>query len=128
STLQATVSSEPDLFWACRGGGGGSFGIATQFVLRIFALTNVLVFGVSWKVPQSHAAGIFSAWQTWAPNAPNSITSIMKLGPAGNGLISMRWDNQSAPRPSCARNCIRLSLWRHHLLRLKSRASAFWTG
>ena len=50
STLQATATSEPDLFWACRGGGGGSFGIATQFVLSIFALTNVLVFGVSWKL------------------------------------------------------------------------------
>ena len=104
STLQATVSSEPDLFWACRGGGGGSFGIATQFVLRIFALTNVLVFGVSWKLRQSHAAGIFSAWQTWAPNAPNSITSIMKLGPAGNGLISMRCIGQSIGSEAELRN------------------------
>jgi hypothetical protein len=104
STLQATVSSEPDLFWACRGGGGGSFGIATQFVLRIFPLTNVLVFGVSWKLRQSHAAGIFSAWQTWAPNAPNSITSIMKLGPAGNGLISMRCIGQSIGSEAELRN------------------------
>jgi FAD binding domain/Berberine and berberine like len=95
STLQATASSEPDLLWACRGGGGGSFGVATQFVLGIFALTNVLVFGVSWKLRQSHAAGIFNAWQTWAPNAPGAITSIMKLGPAGNGLISMRCIGQS---------------------------------
>ena len=39
STLQATANSEPDLFWACRGGGGGSFGIATQFTLNIFSLT-----------------------------------------------------------------------------------------
>ena len=70
STLQTTVSSEPDLFWACRGGGGGSFGIATQFMLSIFALTNVLVFGVSWKLPQSHAAGIFSAWQTGRRTLP----------------------------------------------------------
>jgi FAD/FMN-containing dehydrogenase len=75
-TLQPTATSEPDLFWACRGGGGGSFGIATQFVLRIFSLANVLVFGVSWKLRQSHAARIFNAWQTWAPSAPNSITSI----------------------------------------------------
>jgi FAD binding domain len=48
STLKATATSEPDLFWACRGGGGGSFCIATQFVLRIFPLSDVLVFGVSW--------------------------------------------------------------------------------
>jgi hypothetical protein len=61
STLQASTTSEPDLFWACRGGGGGSFGIATQFVLRIFPLTDVLVYGVSWKLRRSHAAGIFSA-------------------------------------------------------------------
>jgi FAD binding domain/Berberine and berberine like len=95
STLHATATSEPDLFWACRGGGGGSFGIATQFVLRIFPLTDVLVYGISWKLRRSHAAGIFSAWQTWAPNAPNSITSIMKIGPAANGLISMRCIGQS---------------------------------
>ena len=104
STLQATASSEPDLFWACRGGGGGSFGIATQLVLSIFALTNVLVFGVSWKLSQSHAAGIFNAWQTWAPNAPNSITSIMKLGPAGNGLISLRCIGQSIGSEAELRN------------------------
>jgi FAD/FMN-containing dehydrogenase len=95
NTLQATATSEPALFWACRGGGGGSFGIATRFVLRIFPLTDVLVFGVSWKLRQSHAAGIFGAWQSWAPNAPDSITSIMKLGPAGNGRISMRCIGQS---------------------------------
>jgi hypothetical protein len=104
STLQATASSEPDLFWACRGGGGGSFGIATQFVLSIFTLTNVLVFGVSWRLSQSHAAGIFNAWQTWAPNAPSSITSIMKLGPAGNGLISLRCIGQSIGSEAELRN------------------------
>jgi FAD binding domain/Berberine and berberine like len=95
NVLQTTANSDPDLFWACRGGGGGSFGVATQFVLRIFPLTNVLVFGISWKLHQSQAAGIFNAWQTWAPNAPNSITSIMKVGPGANGLISMRCIGQS---------------------------------
>jgi hypothetical protein len=95
TTLQATATSEADLFWACRGGGGGSFGIATQFVLSIFPLGNVLVFGISWLLSQSKAARVFSAWQSWAPNAPNSITSIMKVGPGGNGLISMRCIGQS---------------------------------
>jgi FAD/FMN-containing dehydrogenase len=95
STLQATASSEPDLFWACRGGGGGSFGVATQFALRIFPLANVFVFGISWKLQQTAAARIFSAWQSWAPNAPNSITSIMKVGSGGNGLISTRCIGQS---------------------------------
>ena len=37
-TLQASATSEPDLFWACRGGGGGSFGVATEFKIGVFAL------------------------------------------------------------------------------------------
>jgi FAD/FMN-containing dehydrogenase len=95
TTLQATATSQSDLFWACRGGGGGSFGIATQFVFRIFPLSSLLAFGISWKLHQSHAARIFGAWQTWAPGAPDSITAIMKVGPGGNGLISMRCIGQS---------------------------------
>jgi len=94
-TLQANANSEPDLYWACRGGGGGSFGVATEFKLNVFPLGNALVFGVSWKLSQAHAAQLFAAWQGWAPNAPATITSIMKAGPAGSGLISMRCIGQS---------------------------------
>jgi FAD/FMN-containing dehydrogenase len=94
-TLQANATSEPDLYWACRGGGGGSFGIATEFTLNAFSLNNALVFGVSWTLSPANAAKIFAAWQTWAPNAPNTITSIMKVGSAGKGVISMRCIGQS---------------------------------
>ena len=93
--LQANATSEPDLFWACRGGGGGSFGVATQFTIQTFALATALVFGVSWKLSQTHAARLFAAWQNWAPNAPRTITSIMKVGPAGGGKITMRCIGQS---------------------------------
>src|SRR5256886_8280476 len=81
-TLQASATSEPDLFWACRGGGGGSFGIATEFRIGVFPLATVRVFGVSWNLSQSHAARLFAAWQAWAPNAPSTITSIMNVRPA----------------------------------------------
>src|SRR5262249_36489287 len=67
--LQANATTNADLFWACRGGGGGSFGVATQFVLNVFPLATALVFGVSWILSQAHAARMFAAWQAWAPNA-----------------------------------------------------------
>jgi len=35
-TLKASAVSEPNLYWACRGGGGGSFGVATEFKIRCF--------------------------------------------------------------------------------------------
>ena len=59
TTLEATATSEPDLFWACRGGGGGIFGIATQFVLRIFPLSDVLLFGVSWLLLSTEGGARF---------------------------------------------------------------------
>jgi FAD/FMN-containing dehydrogenase len=93
--LTANADSEPDLFWACRGGGGGSFGIATEFKLHVFPLASALVFGVSWKLTQTQAAKLFAAWAAWAPNAPANITPIMKVGSAGGGAITMRCIGQS---------------------------------
>jgi FAD/FMN-containing dehydrogenase len=106
-TLVANAASEPDLYWACRGGGGGSFGIATEFKLDVFKLAGALVFGVSWKLSRSHAAQLFAAWQAWAPNAPSTITSIMKVGPAGGGLITMRCIGQSVGSESELRSQLR---------------------
>jgi hypothetical protein len=100
---QAAAATESDLFWACRGGGGGSFGIATQFTIQVFPLSSALVFGVSWKLSRAHAAQLFAAWQNWAPNAPATITSIMKVGPAGGGLVSMRCIGQSVGSESALR-------------------------
>src|SRR5258708_7085265 len=106
-TRQASATSEPDLFWACRGGGGGSFGVATEFVIRALPLQTALVFGVSWNLSQSHAVRMFAAWQAWAPDAPSTITSIMKVGPAGNGLITMRCIGQSVGTETELRNQLR---------------------
>src|SRR5271156_3684216 len=36
--VRATEHSNSDLLWACRGGGGGNFGIATSYTLRLHAL------------------------------------------------------------------------------------------
>jgi FAD/FMN-containing dehydrogenase len=105
--LRASATSNADLYWACRGGGGGSFGIATQFTMRVFPLANVRVFGVSWKLSEPHAARIFAAWQAWAPAAADTITSIMKVGPAGQGMIALRCIGQSVGTESELRNELR---------------------
>jgi FAD/FMN-containing dehydrogenase len=37
------------LFWACRGGGGGNFGINTSFSMQTFPVGNLTVFKLSWN-------------------------------------------------------------------------------
>jgi hypothetical protein len=102
--LTANATSEPDLYWACRGGGGGSFGIATEYRIGVFPLASAIVFGVSWTLSQAKAAALFAAWQAWAPNAPSTITSIMRVGPNGSGTIMLRCIGQSVGTETELRN------------------------
>ena len=91
----ANATSEPDLYWACRGGGGGSFGIATEFKLHVFPLKSALVFGVTWTLSQAAATKLFAAWQAWAPDAPDNITSIMKVQSTSGSKVTLRCIGQS---------------------------------
>ncbi|NJM29432.1 MAG: FAD-binding oxidoreductase [Rhizobiales bacterium] len=96
----ADAVNNSDLFWACKGGGGGSFGVATGFKFRIHELTHVRTFRIGWKFPntgagRTRAAQVFDAWQKWAPSAPRNITAIMKVQKASDGQLSLRVIGQS---------------------------------
>jgi FAD/FMN-containing dehydrogenase len=67
----------PDLYWACRGGGGGNFGIATSFRFRAHPVGDVATFFVSW--PWAEAAQVVEAWQRWAPHARDELFSVLTL-------------------------------------------------
>jgi FAD/FMN-containing dehydrogenase len=92
--------NQPDLYWAARGGGGGSFYIATRFTFRIHPISTVRTFKVAWKFPATasglaHTAQVFGAWQQWAPSAPTSISSVMRISRAGDGRLSLDVIGQS---------------------------------
>ncbi len=68
----------PDLLWALRGGGGGNFGVVTQFTFKIRPLPqSASDFFVTY--PWSEASDAIAAWQAWAPHAPDQFTSIFHL-------------------------------------------------
>ena len=67
-----------DLYWACRGGGGGNFGIATSFRFRVHPVGTVTTFVVDWA--WSDAARAVGAWQRWAPGAPDGLFSVLSVG------------------------------------------------
>jgi FAD/FMN-containing dehydrogenase len=71
--LTCSADEHADLFWACRGGGGGNFGVATSLTFRTHPLATLTLFFVHW--PWSAAADVIAAWQGWAPHAPDELWS-----------------------------------------------------
>lgn len=108
--VEADQRQQPDLFWACRGGGGGSFGAATSFRFKLHPVGQVVVFGVTWSLNAARAAKIVKAWQAWAPHAPNAITSILKIGKASDGSINAHCAGQSVGSMSQVRQELKVLL------------------
>ncbi len=71
------TATNPDLYWACRGGGGGNFGAVTSFVLRAHPAPTVSAFGLQWA--WSAAPEVVPAWIAWAPHAPDALWSNCSL-------------------------------------------------
>ena len=83
SILDADASHHGDLYWACRGGGGGNFGVATSMTFRTHRLARLVLFFLSWPWPQ--AARVVDGWQSWAPHAPDALWSNLHLSAAPGG-------------------------------------------
>jgi FAD/FMN-containing dehydrogenase len=93
--VQADAQQNADLFWACRGGGGGSFGVATGYRLRLLKVATVLTFNIRLSLSVARAVAIMKEWQAWAPHAPQTIDSNFVIQKGTNGTIEVRCGGQS---------------------------------
>jgi FAD/FMN-containing dehydrogenase len=108
--VEADQRRQPDLFWACRGGGGGSFGAATNLRFKLHPARQVIVFGATWSLDAARAAKIMKAWQAWAPHAPNAVTSILKIAKGADGSINAHCAGQSLGSMSQVRQELKVLL------------------
>ncbi len=79
--VRADACTEPDLFWALRGG-GGSFGVVTAIELRLFPITEVYAGLLWWPAgPGTEtAAEVLQAWRQLTQSAlPEEFTTSARL-------------------------------------------------
>ena len=81
SVVQCDADREPDLFWAIRGG-GGNFGIVTQFSFRCHPLTNVLAGPVMYDLEDTHEVmGWYREFMPAQPEHLGGFVSLMSVPP-----------------------------------------------
>lgn len=74
--LQASAVSNPDLFWAIRGG-GGNFGIVTAFEFQLHPLSSV--HGGVLLYPRSMAIPLLRRYRDVTASAPDELTAYAAL-------------------------------------------------
>ncbi|MBK8902611.1 MAG: FAD-binding oxidoreductase [Anaerolineaceae bacterium] len=72
----ASEDENPDLFWGLRGG-GGSLGIVTSLIIRLFPVTEVYAGNLFY--PASMAQEVFRRYRDWIADAPDELTSSVLI-------------------------------------------------
>jgi FAD/FMN-containing dehydrogenase len=78
---QVSASSEPDLFWALRGG-GGNFGVVTSFELQLHPVGPELYAGLVFY-PFAQAHQVLRAWRDYTASTPDelSVWAVLRKAP-----------------------------------------------
>ena len=88
---RAGPGRDEDLYWACRGGGGGNFGVVTSFGFRARPVPDAItLFTLEW--PWGAADSVLDAWLRWIPTAPDELWANCQLfssGTVGGGLVKV---------------------------------------
>lgn len=75
--VRCSSSQNSDLFWACRGGAGGTFGVVTSLTFRTRPIAQVATWGATW--PWKRAGSVIDAWLRWVPSAPDEMWGSVHL-------------------------------------------------
>ncbi len=74
--VRADADTEPELFWAVRGG-GGSFGIVTAIELALLPIAEVYAGAMFW--PIERATEVLTAYAAWADALPDEVSTAGRV-------------------------------------------------
>jgi FAD/FMN-containing dehydrogenase len=76
SRVTASADENPDLFWAIRGG-GGNFGVVTEFTFVAHPLETVVGGPTFWAIED--ADELLAAYREWLPSAPRNVSGFFNF-------------------------------------------------
>lgn len=79
--IVANEQCNSDLFWACRGGGGGNFGVIVSMTFKLpLKVDKVTFVEIYWPTASSEIQQLFlEKWQKWLVNLDHRITLGVSL-------------------------------------------------
>ncbi|KJZ78756.1 hypothetical protein HIM_02147 [Hirsutella minnesotensis 3608] len=77
-TVQASPTENPDLFWAIRGGGGGSYGIVVEWMLKLSQFPRSSMVLLRWNEPATRV-DLAARFFDWAPRADARFTASINV-------------------------------------------------
>ncbi|HEY2498851.1 MAG TPA: FAD-binding oxidoreductase [Candidatus Angelobacter sp.] len=81
SIVRATAKENPDLFWALRGG-GGNFGVVTEFEVKLHPLTSVVL--IEGLAQGNRIRRLLEYWRDFMAEAPHDLKWNINLQLAPN--------------------------------------------
>ena len=76
SVVEAGPDTEPDLFWALRGGKGG-LGVVTRLDLELVPLRTLYAGSLTFDAP--HVEEVLRGWAAWTATAPDDVTTSVAV-------------------------------------------------
>ncbi|MGE5747551.1 MAG: FAD-binding oxidoreductase, partial [Solirubrobacterales bacterium] len=76
SVVRADKDTNPELFWALRGG-GGSFGVVTALEFKLYPIETAYAGMLVWD--QKDAEKVLRRWAEWSVGAPDEVTTSFRL-------------------------------------------------
>jgi FAD/FMN-containing dehydrogenase len=73
SKVKASADENPDLFWAIRGG-GGNFGVVTEFRYRLHPVSTVIAGPTFWSLDDTEA--VMRRYREFIPQAPRDLNGF----------------------------------------------------
>lgn len=85
--LVANAQHNTDIYWALRGGGGGQYGVVTEYVVRIYQAPTEVTSGILSIAPQNTSGAAEASWEA-AALLLSELPDVMDGGLAGSATMA----------------------------------------